>query len=36
MEEAQEPEPLEIPPPVNYPKDLYMDIGKDSDPPEPP
>jgi hypothetical protein len=36
MEEAQESESLEVPPPVNYPEDLYMDTGKDLDPPDPP
>jgi hypothetical protein len=36
MEEAPEPEPLDMPPPTDCHKDLYMDTRKNPDPPEPP
>jgi hypothetical protein len=36
MEEVPKPESLNIPPPTKHHEDLYMDTGKDPDPPEPP
>jgi hypothetical protein len=36
MEEAPELETLAMPPPMDHLEDLYMDTGKDPDPPEPP